>query len=74
MTTPTPAAPAPTEPPAPQPKSVSTRHSIRIKGKALNYTVTCGTALIREEKEKEGTREGTSRARSCFTLPTRSTA
>jgi carboxypeptidase C (cathepsin A) len=58
MTTPTPATPTPTEPLAPQPKSVSTRHSIRIKGKALNYTVTCGTALICEEKEKEGTREG----------------
>jgi carboxypeptidase C (cathepsin A) len=47
-----------TSTPSPQPKSVSTRHRIRIKGKVLSYTVTCGTAIIREEKEKDGNRDG----------------
>ncbi len=53
-------APAALQNPAavePKAQTVSTRHSIRVGGKELKYTVTCGTALIREECEKEGNRE-----------------
>jgi carboxypeptidase C (cathepsin A) len=35
-------------------KIVSTKHSIEIKGKKLNYTVTTGTIVLKDEDEKVG--------------------
>jgi len=35
-----------------------TRHRIRIGKRDLAYTVTCGTVVLKEEMEKEGTHEG----------------
>ncbi len=39
-----------------EPKDVTsvTRHEIRINGKTLKYTVTCGTVVLREEDAKDG--------------------
>jgi carboxypeptidase C (cathepsin A) len=31
-----------------------TRHEIKINGKTLEYTVTCGTVVLREEHDKDG--------------------
>ena len=48
----------PTEPASPKltPHDVTsvTKHTIRINGKALKYTVTCGTVVLREEHDKDG--------------------
>lgn len=44
--------------PAPQDQLSITQHSIRIAGKELRYSVTCGTMVLKEESEKEGTAEG----------------
>lgn len=39
-----------------EPKDVIsvTKHTIKINGKSLKYTVTCGTVVLKEEHEKEG--------------------
>jgi carboxypeptidase C (cathepsin A) len=39
-----------------EPKDVTsvTRHEIKVNGKTLKYTVTCGTVVLREEHDKEG--------------------
>jgi carboxypeptidase C (cathepsin A) len=50
--------PEETKTPAPQDQLSITQHSIRIAGKELRYRVTCGTMVLREESEKEGTAEG----------------
>lgn len=48
----------PTEPASskltPQDVTSVTKHTIRINGKALKYTVTCGTVVLREEHDKDG--------------------
>ncbi|GIW37095.1 MAG: peptidase S10 [Meiothermus sp.] len=44
--------------PTPQDQLTTTQHSIRIAGKELRYSVTCGTVVLREESEKDGTAEG----------------
>ncbi len=44
--------------PTPQDQLTTTQHSIRIGGKELRYSVTCGTVVLREESEKDGTAEG----------------
>jgi len=56
-----PAAPAAPEVPKPEPKDqlVTTEHSITVGGRALAYTVTTGTIVLREETDKKG-EEGTS--------------
>ncbi|MBL8108004.1 MAG: hypothetical protein JNJ72_20715, partial [Anaerolineales bacterium] len=36
---------------------VSTRHSAKIGGKTIKYTATCGTIVLKEDLEKDGTRE-----------------
>ena len=36
----------------------TTRHRVKAGGRALEYTVTCGTLVLREESEKEGKSEG----------------
>lgn len=48
----------PDQKPIPQDQLSITQHSIRIAGKELRYRVTCGTVVLREELEKEGTAEG----------------
>lgn len=49
------AKPATSTPPADH--IVSTRHSAKIGGKTVRYTATCGTIVLKEDLEKEGTRE-----------------
>lgn len=44
--------------PTPQDQLTTTQHSLRIGGKELRYSVTCGTVVLREESEKDGTAEG----------------
>ncbi len=43
-----------------QPKDliVESKHSIVINGQTLNYTVTCGTMVLKEETQKKGEKEG----------------
>lgn len=38
----------------PQDNVVTTRHTLRIKGKELKYTATVGTIVLKEEVDKEG--------------------
>ncbi|WP_337867297.1 peptidase S10 [Meiothermus sp.] len=44
--------------PSPQDQLSITQHSIHAGGKELRYSVTCGTMVLKEESEKEGTAEG----------------
>jgi carboxypeptidase C (cathepsin A) len=44
----------------PKDNLVETHHSLTIDGKELNYTVTCGTIVLKEESEKKGEKEGES--------------
>lgn len=48
------------EPKEEQPKDVivESQHSIVVNGQTLNYTVTCGTIVLKEEAEKKGEKEG----------------
>ena len=43
-----------------QPKDliVESKHSLVLDGKRLDYTVTCGTIVLKEEAEKKGEKEG----------------
>ena len=43
-----------------QPKDliVESKHSVVLDGKRLDYTVTCGTIVLKEEAEKKGEKEG----------------
>ncbi len=53
--------------PEPKDQISVTRHRLRIAGRSLAYTVTCGTMVLREEAEKEGKSEGEkARARVFF--------
>jgi carboxypeptidase C (cathepsin A) len=45
---------------------VTTKHSIKLGGKTLNYTVTCGTMVLKEEIEKDGAREGAKQKAEVF--------
>jgi carboxypeptidase C (cathepsin A) len=38
----------------PEEKTIETKHSIKINGKNLNYTVRAGTIILKEEHEEEG--------------------
>jgi carboxypeptidase C (cathepsin A) len=40
--------------PEPEDRIVTTRHSLRVRGKELKYTATVGTVVLREEVDKEG--------------------
>ena len=52
-------APAPAAArPEPVDQLVTTEHSVTIDGKAIAYTVTTGTIVLREEAEKKGEQEG----------------
>jgi carboxypeptidase C (cathepsin A) len=46
--------------PTPQDNLVTTHHTITIDGKAIAYTVTAGTIVLKEEAEKKGEEEGAS--------------
>jgi carboxypeptidase C (cathepsin A) len=59
----TPATATPPTPPTIDPatltdKVVVTRHKTRLGGKDLAYTATCGTWVMREEADKDGTHQG----------------
>lgn len=41
-------------PPTPEEKTSITQHTLKVNGKSLNYTVTTGTIILKEEDEKEG--------------------
>ncbi|HYC37364.1 MAG TPA: hypothetical protein VEC19_13140 [Usitatibacter sp.] len=51
-------APTPEKKPEPKDQLSVTRHRMRVGGKDIAYTVTCGTVVMREESEKEGKSEG----------------
>ncbi|MBD3647397.1 MAG: peptidase S10 [Pseudomonadales bacterium] len=40
--------------PVPEDRVVSTRHTLKVKGKELKYTATVGTVVLKEEDDKEG--------------------
>ncbi len=43
--------------PPPTDRLAVTRHRLRLAGRDLDYTATCGTVVLREESEKEGVAE-----------------
>ncbi|MBI5651256.1 MAG: peptidase S10 [Chloroflexi bacterium] len=46
--------------PEPQDQIVETKHSIALGDQTINYTVTCGTIVLKEEAEKKGDKAGES--------------
>lgn len=54
----TPKPPEAKEPPEVKDNLVETKHSVTIQGQQINYTVTCGTLVLKEEAEKKGDNEG----------------
>ncbi len=52
--------------PEPQDVIVQTQHSILLDGQQLNYTVTTGTIVLKEEEEKEEKAEGEKAKASVF--------
>lgn len=50
--------PAPAPKPAPEDRISVTKHTARIGGKKIAYTVTTGTMVLRAESEKDGASEG----------------
>ena len=46
------------EKPEPKDNLVETKHVVTINGRRINYTVTTGTIVLKEETEKEGKAEG----------------
>lgn len=60
----TPETPAPAEP---KDHLVITRHSLTLPNRhVLNYTVTCGTLVLKQEREKDGKAEGEKPAATLF--------
>ena len=49
---------APEKKPDPADQIAVTKHRVKIGGRDVAYTVTCGTMVMREEAEKEGKSEG----------------
>jgi carboxypeptidase C (cathepsin A) len=56
----------PTETPPPADRLVVTRHRARLGGRDIDYTVTCGTIVLKEESEKEGKAEADKARASVF--------
>ncbi len=56
----------PAEEPPPADKLVVTRHRARLGGRDLDYTVTCGTIVMKEEAEKDGKAESDKARASVF--------
>lgn len=52
--------------PTPEDKLSVTQHTAVINGTEINYTVTCGTLVLKEEAEKEGKSEGEKAKASIF--------
>lgn len=52
--------------PTPEDKLAITQHSATVNGRLINYTVTCGTIVLKEETEKEGKAEGETAKASIF--------
>ncbi len=48
------------KPVTPEDKLVETKQSLTINGREIQYTVTCGTIVLKEEVEKKGEKEGES--------------
>lgn len=48
------------KPPEPKDQIVETKHSITLGGQTINYTVTTGTIVLKEEIEKKGEKAGES--------------
>jgi carboxypeptidase C (cathepsin A) len=46
------------EPALPKDNLVETKHEVTIDGKTIRYTVTCGTIVLKEEREKSGDKAG----------------
>jgi carboxypeptidase C (cathepsin A) len=44
--------------PTPEDQISVTQHTATINGQEINYTVTAGTIVLKEEEEKEGKSEG----------------
>jgi carboxypeptidase C (cathepsin A) len=42
----------------PKDNLVETKHEVTIDGKTIRYTVTCGTIVLKEEREKSGDKSG----------------
>ena len=55
-----------TSEPPPADRLVVTRHRARLGGRELDYTVTCGTIVLKEESEKEGKAEADKARASVF--------
>ncbi len=56
----------PADEPPPTDKLVVTRHRARLGGRDLDYTVTCGTIVLKEESEKDGKAESDKARASVF--------
>ena len=54
------------EEPPPADKVVVTSHRVRLAGRDIAYTVTCGTLVLKEESEKEGKAEADKARASVF--------
>lgn len=52
--------------PIPKDNIVTTQHSITLNGELIEYTVTCGTIVLKEEVEKDGKSEGEQAKASIF--------
>ena len=50
----------------PKDNIVTTQHSISINGETIEYSVTCGTIVLKEEAEKDGKSEGEKAKASIF--------
>lgn len=59
-------ADAPTPPAAPVERLSVTHHRIRLGGREIAYTATCGTFVLRETSEKDGKAEGEQARASVF--------
>ena len=46
--------------PVPADQLVETKHALTLGGQTLNYTVTAGTMVLKEEEEKKGEEAGKS--------------
>ncbi len=53
-------------PPTPEDQLSVTQHHVTIDGKTINYTVTTGTIVLKEEAEKDGKSEGEKAKASIF--------
>ncbi len=60
------APPATAATPEPKEQLVTTEHRMQVGKKTLDYSVTCGTVVLREDPQKDGAREGDKPRASLF--------